>query len=191
MGTLIDLTGKKFNRLTVVKRVLPNAKWNSLRWLCKCDCGTEKIVLGGSLKNGNTKSCGCLHNEYVKNRIRSNPELVNMRGIINNYKGNIKKRELKFELTEEQFKKLTQQDCYYCGEKPKNVYKNKYRGEYIYNGLDRLDNTKGYTIDNVVPCCITCNAAKRKLTLQEFKDLVERIYNNMFNKKENSKNVPC
>jgi hypothetical protein len=55
---MIDLVGKKINRLTVISRDV-NDKRGQLRWLCKCDCGNEKIVIGNNLKRGHTKSCGC------------------------------------------------------------------------------------------------------------------------------------
>lgn len=62
----IDLIGKKFGRLTVIKRaentVLPCGQTKT-RWLCRCDCGNEIITQGYSLKNGHTKSCGCLNRE--------------------------------------------------------------------------------------------------------------------------------
>ena len=57
---LICLDGKKYGNLTVVKRHEINNKYNKPRWLCKCDCGNTTIVDGDKLKNGNTKSCGCL-----------------------------------------------------------------------------------------------------------------------------------
>jgi len=53
-----DLTGQKFNKLTVIKRV-DNLVGKKSRWLCKCDCGKETVVDVGNLKNGHTKSCGC------------------------------------------------------------------------------------------------------------------------------------
>ena len=49
MGALIDLMGRTFGRLTVIKRA-ENDKWQKARWLCKCECGTEKIILGNSLR---------------------------------------------------------------------------------------------------------------------------------------------
>ena len=57
MSKRIDLIGQKFGRLVVVERV-GNDKSGSLRWLCQCNCGKEKIVRGDNLKNGKTKSCG-------------------------------------------------------------------------------------------------------------------------------------
>lgn len=68
MGNFEDLTGKKFNRLTVIERAGKDKHGNSL-WLCKCDCGNEKIIKGRNLKINHTKSCGCLHSELSKERV--------------------------------------------------------------------------------------------------------------------------
>lgn len=62
----VDLTGQKFGRLIVIRR-LENNKNNKIMWLCRCDCGVEKITVGASLKNGSSKSCGCLRREVVSN----------------------------------------------------------------------------------------------------------------------------
>lgn len=64
MPKFIDLTGQKFGRLTVIKRA-PN-KNNRTAWLCECECGKQLIVISKSLRDGNTKSCGCLHREIVQ-----------------------------------------------------------------------------------------------------------------------------
>lgn len=53
----LDLTGHKYGYLTVVKEV--DRRDNRRMWLCKCICGKEKIIRMGSLRDGNTKSCGC------------------------------------------------------------------------------------------------------------------------------------
>ena len=49
-------------------------------------------------------------------------------------------------------------------------------GDFVYNGLDRVDNEKGYTIDNVVPCCKHCNYAKRNRSVEEFIDWIAQVY---------------
>lgn len=54
---LVDLTGQRFGRLTVLSRAENVGKQTA--WLCRCDCGNEKIVLSCNLKTGNTLSCGC------------------------------------------------------------------------------------------------------------------------------------
>ena len=147
-------------------------------WLCKCECGIEKIVNGYHLRQGHTKSCGCLSKENIGNLNRLPLGLGNMRASIRQYKKNAEIRGIEYKLTEEQFKEITQKDCYYCGAKPNNISKAKGRfGSYKYNGIDRIDNNKGYTINNVVPCCKICNQAKGNLTLQEFKNWVVNIHN--------------
>ena len=56
---LNDLTGKRFSKLVVIKRVYPNTKCGFARWLCRCDCGNYTTVASVKLKNGNIVSCGC------------------------------------------------------------------------------------------------------------------------------------
>lgn len=178
MGRLIDLTGKKFGRLTAIKRSYPNDKWNSMMWLCKCDCGKETITRGKNLRDGATRSCGCLQKD---NHYKLEPGFANMHGVMRRYKRQAGQRGYSFDLTDEQFFKITKQNCYYCGAKPNNtIHKKTHNGAYTYNGIDRIDNTKGYIMDNVVPCCHPCNQAKSKRTLQEFKVWVKNVYNNMY-----------
>jgi len=150
-------------------------------WLCKCDCGTETISSGVEIRNGHTKSCGCLRNEKVGalNRLNS-LDIATKRQVINGYKNHARDKRVKYELTEKQFTEITQKDCFYCGAKPDNRIKPRYNNnEYIYNGIDRVDNNKGYTIDNVVTCCKRCNYAKKNLTLPEFKAWIEKVYKNI------------
>jgi len=57
MGKLIDLTGKKFGKLTVEYRF--GKKWNWAAWMCLCDCGNKIVVAGVDLTRAHVKSCGC------------------------------------------------------------------------------------------------------------------------------------
>lgn len=59
MGRLIDLTGQRFGNLTVV-RFKGFDKNRQAMWLCHCDCGKTTVVLGGNLRRGKSKSCGCM-----------------------------------------------------------------------------------------------------------------------------------
>lgn len=59
-----DLEGQRFARLTVVRRVDNAGKL--ARWLCRCDCGTERIVYATNLVHGKTKSCGCISKELLR-----------------------------------------------------------------------------------------------------------------------------
>ena len=64
MGKFIDLTGQKFERLTVIKRY--GRRHSHVLWLCVCDCGNEIVVDSNSLRTGNTRSCGCIRKEHSK-----------------------------------------------------------------------------------------------------------------------------
>lgn len=72
---LKDLTGRRFDRLTVVKRdgtyVSPDGLTTTPKWLCVCDCGNTSTVIGRNLITGATRSCGCLRKERLKRRKRN------------------------------------------------------------------------------------------------------------------------
>lgn len=65
MGALIDLTGMKFGRLTVIERDTTPHKKGPARWICLCDCGTIKSISSCALRSGATQSCGCLNREII------------------------------------------------------------------------------------------------------------------------------
>lgn len=78
MGQLIDMTGMRYGRLTVKDRApTPNGETRAY-WRCECDCGNQTVVTGKSLRNGGTKSCGCLAEEWARS-MGSNPEFVAIR----------------------------------------------------------------------------------------------------------------
>lgn len=60
-----SLIGQRFNRLKVLSYAGRSSQ-NKIQYLCKCDCGNEIIVIGAHLKSGNTKSCGCLKKEKIR-----------------------------------------------------------------------------------------------------------------------------
>jgi len=174
-----DITGRKFGRLTVLERVEDN-KWGHTCWLCKCDCGTYKIIVVYSLTSGNTKSCGCLQKDRIRetSHKRRLPKGVAARNfILRRYKRGAKKRGIEYNMTDEQMMEIMSNNCHYCGAHPSNICSpNHYYGSYIYNGIDRKDNKKGYTIDNVVSCCWECNYFKKERSYNEFLDLISRIH---------------
>ena len=64
---MIDLTSQTFNRWTVIQRE-PNSARNQTRWLCRCACGTERVLYGMALRHGYSRSCGCLKIEETVRR---------------------------------------------------------------------------------------------------------------------------
>lgn len=97
-----SLAGKKFGKLTVLERV-ENSSARQLRWLCQCDCGNRTIVQGASLKNGTSKSCGCLRGrkrtkpivKKVKKEKVTKENLSELLKDIYKHKGIIPAKELK------------------------------------------------------------------------------------------------
>lgn len=70
MSKTIDLTGQKFNRLTVLYR--NGSTGGKAKWHCKCDCGNECDIIGQYLRNGHTQSCGCLQKERTAAAAQNN-----------------------------------------------------------------------------------------------------------------------
>ena len=172
MSKVIDEIGNRYERLTVIRRI-GSDKHKRATWLCRCDCGNEVTVVSGNLHSGNTKSCGCLHRELIS--LPSGVAAFNQLVLL--MKSHARDRDYVWQLTDEQVAHLTKQSCHYCGVEPTQV-KTLPRGNgvYIYNGIDRIDNTKGYTTANVVPCCGKCNLMKRAMTVEEFKAQILSIY---------------
>jgi hypothetical protein len=67
---LTDLSGRQFDRLTVIDFAGRN-KWNQPMWKCRCNCTNERIVCGNDLRSGGTRSCGCLTKEVRKTQVGS------------------------------------------------------------------------------------------------------------------------
>ena len=194
MKNNINVIGKKFGMLTILAFSEPYINktdgFKRTMVLCKCDCGNIKIITGTALrkamlsKKGGTHSCGCLLTEYLERLPRLLVERnIKIEGysaqslVLHRYKVGAKARNLPFELSREQTINLCSSNCYYCGIQPcqllpENRVKN---GNFLHNGIDRIDNDKGYTEENCVPCCHICNMAKRNLTLEEFNQWIERL----------------
>ncbi|WP_394372107.1 hypothetical protein [Clostridium neonatale] len=92
-----DLTGQKFGRLTAIKYV-KTIKTKAI-WLCKCDCGKNIEVLAESLYSGNTKSCGCISSQNIKELAKANnidsTNIAILKGVCKNNKSNITKSGVK------------------------------------------------------------------------------------------------
>ena len=138
--------------------------------LYRCDCGKELVVNSHSVKSG--RSIGCRTCEGIRRRKSEN--YLAWAYLRNQYTSNASRLGRTWELTDEEFVKLTSSNCEYCGIKPSQVIKRKH-ATYIYNGIDRQDNHSGYTRENSVPCCKTCNYAKHKLEYHEWLSWLDRI----------------
>jgi len=174
MGRLVDLRGRKFERLTVLERD-GSTPWGTARWLVQCSCGSRpKPVDSNSLLLGRTRSCGCLWEETHKVTRRLPPGNGARNQVFARYTKAARKRGLVWELTDEVFDILMAGSCFYCGQLPSNT-KTRRSGNFQYNGIDRKDNSIGYVATNVVSCCRICNRAKSDLGLEEFIQWVKQV----------------
>jgi hypothetical protein len=157
-------------------------------WLCKCDCGGEIIVTGHQLRRGYTASCGHCHENGLP-LIRKNGVVARLppgESAFNRWVYGMKRaaklRGFEWDLDKDFVRVLSKQPCHYCGVEPMQVFmRYDMNGGYIYNGLDRVDSERGYTKDNVVPCCGTCNFCKSTIPVEDFRDWIVRVYSHWIN----------
>lgn len=95
-----------------------------------------------------------------------NPVKKDIRNKYSHFKCNAIKRGINFDLTNDDVLNICEQKCFYCGKER-------------CLGIDRLDNSKGYTIENCVPCCGCCNKMKMDLEPNFFLEQIEKIHNNI------------
>lgn len=176
MTKRIDYTGQKFYCLTCIEPTDKPTYKSGIVWKMLCDCGNIAYLPPLQVIKGRTKSCG-----HLKERPW---EQASARVVWKDYKRNDKLRgfDPKGMVDFNAFYALSQRNCAYCNSPPSQVYKaprtTTFIGEqkhFTYNGLDRVDNTKGHTLDNVVPCCFICNRMKGTKTVKEFYADIRRI----------------
>lgn len=197
-GIIKDLVGKRFGKLLVISLADPSKSKRSgvnyIKWLCKCDCGTQLSITSKQLYRGQV-SCGC-HKLIGSFRYFSNTEEtkdihtgrfirrafdvdININKLISRYRSKVKsgKKETKiWALTYDEAKRLFFGDCFYCGAAPQTIMQ-AYKDitPTLVNGIDRLDSTAGYISTNVVSCCKICNTAKMALSVDEFLSHINKI----------------
>jgi hypothetical protein len=183
MSRKINLVGAKFTKLKVISETDKISVWN-----CVCDCGNTIIASTRKLRSGHTKSCGCLQKEKIRligakykasKTLKSYDDFVV--SLVNcHYRNAAKRNNRDFLLSKDDVKRLIYSPCHYCGVMGSNKYDDHQRKgigneSAMYNGIDRVDNSKGYELDNCVPCCKICNRAKRELKYREFIEWLEQV----------------
>lgn len=152
---------------------------------CLCTNKTKKEYTSYDLINNRcAKSCGCLE-ALSKSKLgikysdlsKKYPQEMNGKyvlslNVIGNIKHSAKRRSLDFKLINDLniFEKYCLGSCFYCGFKP--------NWPETHNGIDRVDNEKGYIEENCVSCCTQCNVAKNDLNINDFKFRINKLYLN-------------
>lgn len=172
---LLKMISRRYGKLVVVDQADGLYK-GKRRWKCQCDCGKTTVVLGSSLYRGATKSCGCLWEERKLERGLAEKHRQYILGKIHAKGTKRRKRSIPFELSFDEFVRIKEQNCTYCGVPPSQV-KQAYgaNGNWICNGIDRIDSNIGYISGNCTACCEPCNQAKNNRTVAHFVEHARRI----------------
>lgn len=169
-----QFVGKKFGKLSVEKFSHRNKRGQS-HWLCKCDCGKQKTIRGDHLLNKATKSCGCNQQGAGNHRWNGCGEIGGW--VWNNYKINASRRNIPFKITvKDMWTKFLEQNrkCALTGELLQfSTCQSDNNGRTA--SLDRIDNTRGYEINNIQWVTKTINMAKGKLSQSDFLMLCQQV----------------
>lgn len=174
----------KISRLTVIEKI-------GGRYRFRCDCGRIIEHKASKVVSGSIKSCGCLRKQRAadmgkkwgkitggKHQKSIGPGLDSAHRLRVNYARDAHRRGIAFNLSKDDFVQITGSLCYYCGTPPSSVMKGRQKhlvSDYVYNGVDRVNNLQGYEIGNCVACCKWCNRAKCDRPVNEFLSWARRI----------------
>jgi hypothetical protein len=160
-----NLVGSKFGKLIVTELShIGNDKHAC--WWCRCKCGFIRRVRGSRLLDGSVRACSTCALKAGRKKQKASlrarygdPKLTEM---FHTYKCNARRKGYKFDLSKIDFDFLVKSACNYCGETPSN-------------GVDRENNSVGYTNKNSVSCCSQCNYAKRDQNADVFFAWIEKV----------------
>lgn len=175
----LSIEGTTFGHLVVVK-FEGYSICDTPMFRCRCECGSEVVVDRKKLIGKKVNHCGCKTSE-LRSMARRKDFGVSLRNrVIDSYKRNAIKKNRDMLLSDDDFINLFNGLCYYCGEPPSHtIIKKGFYGSFTYNGIDRLDNSCGYTVDNCVSCCQICNQLKKVYNHDDFLCKIKKIYNNL------------
>lgn len=176
---LINLINKKFGKLTVISHShITKTKHNSSvhYWLCECECGNKKSIRGDCLTRNRTKSCGCINKQVARN----NPTWKGYEDISSSFFKQIRwsgiNRNIKFDLTIEDLWNLFLKQNKKCALTGLDLTFPKFALDTSYNiSLDRIDSSKGYTLDNIQWVDKRINFMKITLKNDEFIKLCKLV----------------
>lgn len=169
------LYGKRFGDITVIERsdTYRAAGRKHFLYRCLCHvCGNEFLSDIGKIHRG--ISCGCVPQGARLPRGESG-----FNRLWDEYVRGAKNRKIDWQLSRDEFRSLVTQPCHYCGKPPSSTKSNNTRptkwSQFLYNGIDRIENEVGYIVENTVPCCSECNFAKATMSYQSFIEMAIRI----------------
>ncbi len=173
---LIDLTNKKFGKLTVINRETSYKK--RTYWNCKCDCGNEKKVDASHLRSGHTESCGCSWYSHGKDNVSWKGHGEIPKSLYNRINNNAKIRGIIVEVSLKDLWDLFLKQNRKCAlsDLPLDfTYGRQNRRHKGTASLDRIDSTKGYVKGNVQWLHKDINFMKQDYSNDYFLSMCQRI----------------
>lgn len=183
--------GQKIGEFTIT-----SYNFDSNYYTLQCSCGntsegdsthvTRKI--SNLMSEGFTSCMQCSHKKRVelKASFEKSASVYTYKDVYREYVKKSKEREIDFEISLEEASNLFTSNCFYCNRPPSNCRKRETGLVVYYQGIDRVDNSKGYKLENVVPCCKHCNSFKSDRGVNEFLEHVKEIYLNKVQRLEQS-----
>jgi hypothetical protein len=180
--------GQQINNLTVLDNTAIRKKRRSIEknkryytYLIKCQCVCGKITYPRKhdLLIKRSVSCGCIPSRLSPINVIQASSILR---IIKKFRSTAAKNSRDWSLTDEEASILLNSPCFYCNRLGVNTIRfdsNSTLKSYKYNGIDRIDNNKGYHTLNVVSCCGDCNFAKHTKSFTNFLTLVKNVYENL------------
>lgn len=158
-----NCVGQTINGVLIINQFLGKNNRTYVSYICQ-SCNTEHSTMLVNVKNARVKG-KCRKKPYGE---------ASFNNLFNTYKQNARlggcgEPNKEFVLSKEDARKLFKGTCFYCGKPPSQIFHHKkYNGEFVYNGIDRKDNVKGYSIENCVSCCSFCNYTKNNTPFNDF-----------------------
>ena len=154
----------------------------------QCVCGKIGEAVRLKIIKGHTRSCGCRRAKVHQPKNTTLPPKNSVENKVMWYMiYDANKRGIDFKLNKNYFTKLITSPCFYCG--INHISQTTFKGQTLsHNGIDRIDSSLGYVINNVRPCCKICNLAKNRMSDKDFLAWIKLAYNHNYGPTINSVN---
>jgi hypothetical protein len=185
--------GDRVGSWSILESIVKN---NRRHYRCKCDCGRIREVIQHNLLNGRSTSCGSP--TYSRTPLSQGETSLNEKFAV--CRNTARVRGFDFNLSIEEYKEIVKKECFYCAEPPKKYNRyfkqdgtlafNSYkilqssidRAWTEINTVDRMDSNKGYTKENCVAACWSCNEMKMDTPIEDFFAKISKIYSHRLKK---------
>jgi hypothetical protein len=168
--------GTVFGKMTFIGPAGESHK--ARRWKLLCHCGKEASLKPSEVVKGKWTTCGC----RLKHLIGGDSSMSTfIKKLITNYTKSSRVRCLKWELGDPLALELFYSPCHFCGDAPSRILKSS-RGRLapkMVSGIDRMNNSEGYVIGNVLACCVRCNYAKHDMGYEDYVKLIAKTHANL------------